>query len=221
MKTQPRAADSRGNGRSAPVLSRDLAVEPPAGRRVRVPELLIGAAITVTFALAAVLWHASSTERVAVLVASVDIDRGSIVEASDMRVAHIGADDTVASVAAGRSSELVGRTASADIQAGSLMTSGLVTDLPALAPGEGIVGLALDPGQYPARRLAPGDVVSVVGPGTDGDPEVLTEAAIVHAIEELGGQGRRLISVRAPEPDALQVAAAAERGPVRLVLVGR
>lgn len=185
------------------------------------PELLIGAAITVTFALAAVLWQASSTERVAVLVASVDIDRGSIVEASDLRVAHIGADDTVAAVAAGRSSELVGRTASADIQAGSLMTSGLVTDLPALAPGEGIVGLALDPGQYQARRLAPGDVVSVVTPGTDGDPEVLTEAAIVHAIEELGGQGRRLISVRAPEPDALQVAAAAERGPVRLVPVGR
>lgn len=221
MRTEARSAQVQGNGRSGAAGSRDLAVESPDGRhRVRVPELLVGAAITVAFALAAVLWHASSTERTPVVTAAVDLERGEVITASDLRVVHIGADDAVASVPAGRSSELIGRIASADIQADSLLTFGLVSDVPALAPGEGIVGLALDPGQYPAIRLAPGDVVSVVAPGAD-EPLVLVEGAVVHAVEELGGQGRRLVSVRAPEDKILVVAAAAERGPLRIVLVGR
>ena len=43
----------------------------------------------------------------------------------------------------------------------------------------------------------------------------------VYAVEELGTQGRRFVSLKLPETDANRVAAAAERGRVRLVLVGR
>ena len=86
--------------------------------------------------------------------------------------------------------------------------------------GEGVVGLALEPGQFPAMAIAPGDVVNVVAPGDGGDETLLAEAAVVFAVEDLGGQGRRFISLRTSEGEANRVAAAAESGPVRLVLVG-
>jgi hypothetical protein len=42
----------------------------------------------------------------------------------------------------------------------------------------------------------------------------------VHAVEPLGTQGRQLVSLKMPEDVANRVAAAAERGSVRLVMVG-
>ncbi len=115
---------------------------------------------------------------------------------------------------------MIGQVAISDMAAGTLITRASVSEVAALAPGEGVVGLALEPGQFPAGHLAPGDVVNVVAPGdTDGD--LLAEAAVVYSVEELGGQGRKFVSLRTSEADANRVAAAAESGPVRLVLVGR
>ena len=50
---------------------------------------------------------------------------------------------------------------------------------------------------------------------------MLASRAAVYAIDDLGTQGRRVVSIKLPEADANRVAAAAERGPVRLVLVGQ
>lgn len=200
---------------------RDLTLEPPeARRRVRVPELLVGAALTVGFALAAVLWQANSTQREAALALATDVDRGDTITADDLRVVYLGTDDLVVRLAPAESVRVIGQVAIGDMPAGTLITRANVSEIAALAPGEGVVGLALDPGQFPAGRLAPGDVVNVVAPG-DTAGQLLAEAAVVYSVEELGGQGRKFVSLRASEADANRVAAAAESGPVRLVLVGR
>lgn len=211
---------ARGNGHRAPTNIGDLELEPPrAARRVRVPELLVGAALAVGFALAAVLWQANSTQRDAVLALANAVDRGDVIEAADVRIVYVGSDQPLATLTQAESSLVVGRMAAVDLAAGTLLSASHVVDQQAVGAGEGVVGLALDPGQFPAAQLAPGDVVNVIAPGDGGDDGVLAESAVVFAVEDLGGQGRRFISLRTSEDAANRVAAAAERGPVRLVLV--
>jgi hypothetical protein len=210
---------TQGNGHRARV--GDLELDPPRGaRRIRVPELLVGAALVVGFALAAVLWQANATQRDPVLAVGRSVARGDVIEASDVRVVYVGSDQPLVTLSEAETSRVVGRVAVADLPAGTLLTAAHVTDPQTVEAGEGVVGLALDPGQFPAMQLAPGDVVNVVAP-VEGDGEgVLAEAAVVFAVEDLGGPGRRFVSLRTSEEAANRVAAAAESGPVRLVLVG-
>lgn len=219
MKTDTRT-DARSNGHANRGAVRDMAMEAaPTSRRARVPELLLGLALVVGFALAALVWHANSTQRDAALALATGVERGETITADHLEVVYLGTDDAVARLDPVRSVDIIGRVAAADLEAGTLVTTSNVIDLPTLTPGEGVVGLALDPGQYPAGRLSPGDLVNVVVPG-DGDTLVIAEAATVFSVEDLGGQGRRFISLQATDDDANRVAAAAESGPVRLVLVG-
>lgn len=216
---------ARGNG-SGP-LAGTPRLEPPTRQRGRLPELVIGLIVMVVFALGAVLWHGSTTERQAVLALAGDIERGDTIAATDLRVVYVSSDDPIAYTAEQDSAAIVGRIAATDLAAGTLVTSSQVADRVALGQGDGVVGLALDPGQFPALSLLPGDRVNVVSgapsaqEADEGQPStVLASGAEVFAVEELGGQGRQFVSLRMGEDDANRVASAAERGPVRLVLVG-
>lgn len=205
-------------------------LEPPAGRRTRLPELVVGAALMIAFALAAVLWHMSSTDKEPALALATAVQRGEVLEARDLRVVYVASDDRIARLGKQDAEAVVGRMALSDLPAGTLLTRGNVAPRAAVAAGDGVVGLALDPGQYPAADLMPGDLVDVVaGPGEAGSPAqaqsretaVLASGAEVYAVEELGTQGRRFVSLKLPKTDADRVAAAAEHGRVRLVLVGQ
>jgi hypothetical protein len=194
----------------------------PPGRRVRVPELALGVLVTVGCALGAVLWHLNSVDRLPVLAAATAIGRGEVIEASDVRVVYLAADDPVAVLDSSESAAVVGQVASVDLAQGSLLTPDVVEPALLVDAGAGVVGLALEPGQFPTRGLAPGDRVDVVAPtdGTAGHTDaVLTAAATVFAVEELASD-RILVSILASEQDARSVAAAAG-SPLRLVLVSR
>jgi len=197
-------------------------LEPPPGRRARVPELVVGLGLMVGFALAAVLWHSSTTERVAALALANPVARGEVIEASDLRVVQLSAD-SVAYLGQEDAEVLLGRPAAADLPAGALLSAASVDADVSIGPGEGVVGLALDPGQYPASDLVPGDVVNVIAAGdaaaSVANP-VLVSGAVVYAVTDIGTQGKRFVSIKLAVADANRVAAAAERGPVRLVLVG-
>lgn len=207
-----------------------LRVEPPPGRRARLPELVVGAALMVGFALAAVLWHMSTTDSKPALALAAPVSRGQVVKASDLRVVYVSSDDPIARLGRGEAGALVGRTALSDLPAGTLLTRGSVAPAVSVGPGEGLVGLALEPGQLPANQLIAGDVVNVIAGPAEGagalQPDgrqtaVLASRATLYAVDDIGTQGRRFVSVKLSEGDANRVAAAAERGPVRLVLVGR
>ena len=223
MTTTFEAKRASGNGTG------QFNLQPPPGRRARVPEFVVGAALFVGFALAAVLWHMSTTDKDPALALAAPVSRGEVVEASDLRVVYLASDDPIARLGRSAATDLVGRVALADLPAGTILTSGSVAPRLSVGPGEGLVGLALDPGQVPATRLLPGELVNIVAGPAEGAAvaadgrltAVLASRATVFAVEELRTEGRKLVSVKLPESDANRVAAAAERGPVRLVLVGR
>ena len=201
-----------------------MQVQPPPRRQARLPEMALGLALMVGFALAAVLWHASSTQREPVLALARAVDRGEVIEASDLRIVYIDSDDPVAHLGGGERNAIVGRTAAADLPAGMLLTRESVITRPAIGQGDGVVGLSLEPGQFPAGDLAIGDVVNVVAGGdavgADGrDASVVAREAVVYAVDELGTQGNKFVSLKLPATDANRVAAAAQAGPLRLVLL--
>jgi hypothetical protein len=225
-RARPDPAASNGQRRAGPPT-----VAPP-GRRVRAPEVAVGVIVTVVFALGAVLWHLSAVDRSPALAVVGPVERGATIGAEDVRVVYVSSDGAVARLDESQVDQVVGRVALVDLAPGTLLTTSVVADRPALAAGDGVVGLALDPGAYPVLGLAPGDQVNVVqsvdpavaAVATDEDgvgPDVvIARGATVVAVEELASD-RRLVSILAAEGDAESVAAAAGSGSLRLVQVSR
>lgn len=213
---RPGAPSFNGHGRaSGPTIT-------PPKRRIRLPELAISVMVIVIFALGAFTWHLSTSSKVSALAVNGDVKRGEVVESSDLRTVYVASDDTFARVT--DPSSVMGKVALVDIAAGTILSLSLVADGQSLTAGDGVVGLALEPGQYPALGLAPGDRINVVRSGdalvtgTAGDvDEVIARGATVFSIEDLASD-RKLVSIQTPEADANVVAAAAGSG-LRLVLV--
>jgi hypothetical protein len=217
---------SNGNGKMhLPTLA-------PPKRRVRLPELAVGLLVTVMFALGAVLWHLNSTSKVPALAVTNAVARGDVIAASDLRIVYVASDDQLARMTAAESATVVGRVALVDLAPGTLLTPAVVADAAALKAGDGVAGLALDAGQYPALGLAPGDRVNVVASGgtaattgTSPGAQVIARGATVFRVEDLASD-RKLVSILTSEADAEAVAAAAGSGTggsgaggLRLVLV--
>lgn len=216
---------SNGHGRvSAPTIA-------PPKRRVRLPEVAISVVVVVIFGLAALMWYLGSTSKVSALAVNGEVNRGEVVELADLRTVYVASDDSFARVT--DPSNVVGKVALVDIASGTILSPSLVADGQSLNTGDGVVGLALDPGQYPALGLAPGDRVNVVRSGDNasaattgtagstastGDDEVIARGATVFSIDDLASD-RKLVSIQATEGDANAVAAAAGPGGLRLVLV--
>lgn len=195
----------------------------PASGRVRIPQLAVGLLLTAGAALAFVLWNAASVQRTAVLALAEGVSRGQVLALEDLRIVHVGTEDAVAMTPSDAASGLVGRAAVTDLAAGTLVTVDQFAAGSTLTPGSGVVGLALAPGQFPTPQLRIGDLVNVI---VTSDEEtvggrLLVEAAEVVWIEPVGTQGQRFISVLTGEELAGEVATAAARGEVRLVLIAR
>lgn len=215
-----------GGGASPPISNghggtSSVTVAPPKGR-VRLPELAIGLFVMVAFALGAVLWHLNSVDKSPALAVAASIERGETISAEDIRVVYVASDDVLARLGEREMSQIVGRVALVDLPAGTLMTRGLVADAVAIEAGDGVAGLSLEPGQYPALGLAPGDSVNVVQSVDDAKGEnpgtSIARDARVFAVEDLASD-RKLVSIMTTEDDAEAVASAAGSGALRLVLV--
>jgi len=207
----------------------------PPRSRVRTPELVVGVLVMTVFALGAVMWHLSAVHKSPALAVSSKVERGEEIRASDLRIVFVASDDSLARLGAGDTGDVVGKVALVDLAPGTLVTKSVVADRPGLETGDGVVGLSLEPGGYPAMGLAPGDRVNVIGTvdaaaptdeNTDADtPEdaakadgVVARGATVIAVEELSSD-RLLVSIVTSESDAEAVAARSGSGALRLVQV--
>ena len=208
----------------------ELRLDPPQGqaRRPRLSWIALGLAVVLAGGLFGAITLARVADRTPVLALAGPIERGETLTADHLRTVHVAADEPLDLVPADRRGELVGLTAVSSLPAGSLLTRGQFTDGPRLEAGSSVVGLALQPGEYPTAALAPGDRVEVVrtpdptgvrGDGAAG-AAVLTDDAEVFAVEALSETSPVLmVSLTVPREVAPAIAAAGAQGRVRLVLV--
>ncbi len=197
----------------------------PPRRKVQLPQLLIAVFVVALSALAALVLFSRASARDPILALANPVERGQVIASDDLMVTYVATDDPIASLPSEAAAELVGLTAVADLEAGTILTPAHVLSRSLLDGGEAVVGVALAPGEYPTPLLAPGDVVDVVvtdpgslEPATTPVATVVASAAVFD-IAELGTQGERFISLRMPVEVAAEVANAAAADQVRLVLV--
>lgn len=218
----------RGN-RSTRTAPDRLRLDPTArvGRRPRTSWIALGLLVLVGFGLFGAITVAKVAGREPVLALAQSIQRGEQLTAAHLAVVNVGTDDAVALVAASDRDDLLGLTATAGLEAGTLVTRSQFAEGPTVAAGFSVVGLALEPGEYPTATLRPGDLIVVVRtPATtplereDNEPVVLVEAAEVFAIETLSETAHTvMVSIVVPEDAVADIAAAAASDRVRLALV--
>ena len=221
MQLKERAAR---NGHAA-----DLDLRPaPAANRRRLPEIATGMLVIAVCAIAALWWQSSATETEQVLALRHAIERGHVLERSDLKVVGIDAEGDVSMLAGTESVVVVGQVARSDLPAGALVVAEQFSQGSLLAAGSGVVGLALEPGEFPTLSLSVGDNVAVVLTPAAGDPRafdegadasVLGDAATVVEVSAVGVQGRLFVSIEVGESDAARIAAAASANRVRLIQV--
>lgn len=208
-------------------------LEPPRRSRSRTPEIALGLLIVAAFGLASLWWFTSVTEKVEVLALGNAVERGEVLELEDLVVVSLNTDDVLATIDRLGADQIVGRVALTDLAVGTVVTPSQFAADDALEVGEGVVGVELDAGEIPARRLLPGNTVSVVltpRPGSteelrDGGAlevgEVLVEVAVVVEAAPVGAQGRQFIALSMTEAEAQVVAVAASQQRVRLIQIAR
>ena len=212
--------DSSGNGERT---GHPFRLETPR-RGVEIPQLLIAVFLVAVSALAAVVLFSQAAAREPVLALAQPVERGQVLGSDDLMIVYVATDDPISTMSPDAAAGVVGLTAVADLDAGTLLTSAHFVSRSLLDAGEGVVGMALAPGEYPTLLLASGDRVDVVLteralPGEGSAGGVIVTSAEVFDVAELGTQGDRFVSLRMPAEDAAEVAAAAAAGNVRLILV--
>lgn len=212
----------RVNGaKAAKIDDTSFELEPPSGGgRSRWPEITVGLLVIGIFALAGgwLYSNASTTESVVVLRA--DMERGQQVTSNDLRVVEVGSEEALNLVGAGQTDALIGQIALVDLDAGTLVNHSLFANGAAIANGDGIVGMALDPGEYPTLSMRPGDRVRVLATGGDEGQQVLAGSAEIIDVAPIGVQSQLFVSVAVPTAQADAIASASAEDRVRLIQVG-
>lgn len=197
---------------------------PQAGTgRTRWPEITIGLFLVAAFALGGAWFYSSATDETDVLAVRDGLSRGQVVSANDLRVVQVATDDILDMISADDAPSVIGQVALIDLGAGTLVTSAQFAPTAAIDAGDGVVGLALQPGEYPSANLQPGDEVRVVQTPRTSDPEttgtVLVERALVVDVTTIGVQNELFISLSMPTALADTVAASGALDQVRLVQI--
>ena len=220
-----RASRSNGTGTGGGTRPGGDRLPRPPGRRrpglavIAVLLIVLGAAVAGLLAL-------RIDERVPVLVARHNISIGHQITASDLSVARM-ATEGVQVIAADRASEVIGRYASQEIISGRLLDPGMLNTSGLLTAGQAAVGVALQPGRFPAGGLRTGDVVQIVR-SVDGAGKVIAAEAVIGSVNKpsdnafgSGGGDTTVVTVLVSDRLSPDVAAAAMANQLSLVLLRR
>lgn len=172
-----------------------------------------GAAAVVAGAWIAAALVTSAGSRTDAVVLADDVGRYETIERSDLRVASIAVEPGVSTVAGNQLDDIVGRAASTELRAGSVLSQDQLVPVGQrlVQAGEAIVGARLSPGDAPLRDLSRGAAVLVVvrpPAGTTGGIQSV-EGWLLDLGEADATTGERSASLVVPRLDADEVAAAA------------
>ena len=211
---------------------------PNEDRRRQLPWVVLGLTVTLTAAIVFALWASSLGNRTAVIVAGRDIPAGATVELDDLRAVEVATGPGADFVPMSDLESVVGHTVRSAIPEGSALHPDLVSASSPLDRNMAVVGIVLQPGEYPIAHLSPGQSVGVVLNGDaqpnsiwDDSPATRTAAsredaasmarATVAEVSEVleSGQEALFASLLASVDDAISISKAAVSGDVRLILL--
>jgi hypothetical protein len=204
---------------------------PPPPRAARnVAAALLGVLLIVLCAAGVAVYTSRVSHRHAVLVIARPVKAGAVIQSADVREARLAADRGIETVPAGQRDRIIGRMASANLAAGTLITHDEVGTGPQADADHAIVGLALKAGQYPGG-LRPLDRVMLVDAGSGAgaqaasapagaNPNVLVNDAQVTSVDSAADGQTTVVSVLVPVRLAPAVAAASAHGAISVILVG-
>ena len=208
-----------GTKRSSRTDAGPVAGLPKPARRRRPVLVVVGLVLAaLSAALVAALLNAA-TATTLVWATATEVSRGHLVGADELvavEVANSAAGSLLEASVASRG-QLDGRVWAADLPAGHLLSSALVAERAAVGEGQALVGLRLNPGEFPIAGMRPGDVVQVIeAAAQQGEsPRVLVDSAVVESVAVLGDQGvaaARLITLSVPADAAAAVTNAGGAG---------
>jgi hypothetical protein len=186
---------------------------------------VVGIVIVAACALGVVLWHSSTSKTESVLVLSRPVRAGEPLAVDAVRAADVHLGAGVDRVAAADLRSVVGRVASTDLAAGTLVSPSLFAGRAPIPAGSTVVSAALAPGQFGSFGLRPGQVVEAIrttSPSAGGPTEAAVVAhASVYEIKALNDTaGTWIVSLLVPEDAAPAVASAAAGKSLSLALIG-
>ena len=189
-------------------------------RRRQLPLVVLGLTVTLTAAIIFALWASSLSNRTAVAVANRDIPTGSTVEIDDLRAVEVASGQGAAYVPMADFDALVGHTVRAAIPEGTILHPGLFSESSPIDGGMAVVGVVLQPGEYPIAHLGPGQPVGVVITRPSATATTTTRATVAEVSEVLdSGRNALFVSLLTSVDDAELVSSAAASNELRLILL--
>jgi len=204
-----------GGAKSAPVQSR-------VRSRPRPAIIALSIALIIVAGLGAAYIYTTTGRTTEVFSASSAISRGSVVEPGDLTTVEIPDNQQIPSYATTDADSVIGKTATVDIPAGTLISPNNVASQAGLPADTSIVGVSLTPAQLPSFPMSSGDPVRIVEtPVNQGDPPATTPktiSATVASVTKDNVSGNTVVSVQVNSRDAADLAARAATGRVALIL---
>lgn len=176
--------------------------------------ILVGCLLALGCAFAAAVLYSDAGERRPVLVVARPVAAGQTIEATDLREVMVATDGDVETISASDRSDVVGRTASVPLAAGSMLTADQVGDSTLLDPSEAVLGAVLGEGLYPAELRAGDRVLLYEVPNAtdEGQAGEALRATVVAVREgQAPGSVNATLSVAAADAGAVAMAAAQDR----------
>lgn len=184
-------------------------------RRRSIPHLLLGVLLVLACAAAFLVVSLNSGNKELVLALARPVAVGQELTAQDLKQVNVAVDPEVSVVDASQAASVVGKTMSASLPAGALLTPDAVSGASVPAAGQAIAALSLKAGLFPVE-VSPGSHVSVVFvPGQSGaavasppTPDSTTVwPAVVTSVTSPANQQITVVSVQLSQAAARQIAA--------------
>lgn len=200
------------------------AVLPPTRSRRRPGVIAAGLALVVVGALGSWYYISNARHTEQVYVTSTDVARGEKISQTDLKTIELAAGQKTDAIPADQVSSVLGKTATVDLPAGSLLTPGAFSSKVEVGADQSIVGFTLSGPQMPSTPLSAGDHIRIVDtPVSQGEPPAETPKsfpATVFTLTQNAEKGLWVVNVIVPKADAAALAARAVTGRVALVLDG-
>lgn len=185
------------------------------------PHLLVGVLLVVGCALVFYLVALRADTRSPVLVLTHDVAAGQTLQASDLAVAKVAADGSVAVIPDSDRATVIGQILTAPGHAQQLLTRAMLGGQQWPPPGQAVIAEPVTAGHLP-DGAGPGSRVRVVmlpGNATTAETAEVSVEATITAIAEPDSTGDTVVSLLMANADAARIQGLDR--PVAIVLLGR